>query len=357
MKRAFAALAALALVGLSAGVADAADKKVAFQFQDDRITESSGLAASTKNAGIVYTHNDSDAGPVLYAVNDSSGETVATLTLKGAPARDWEAMTRCKDDGTDVLWVGDIGDNIDAWKTYPLLRVEEPSNPTTGDVKYTEYDMRYDDGKARDAEALLCDPRNGRLYVITKETANKAGVYRGPETMKAGAVNVFTRIADAPGAVTDASFFSDGRFVVTRGYFDAHILSPNAGWKSVVKFTPPIQIQGESVAASADGEALLFGSEGLGSSVWRVPIPEDVNKLPNSSLSAEDAKDAANAAKNKGKNAKDTANDVKDKAGDAKDTAQRVNDEGIPGIDGQMVALISALGLGALVLVLATRRD
>lgn len=357
MNRALAGFAVLAMIGLTAGVADAADKKVAFQFQDERITESSGLAASTKNAGIVYTHNDSDAGPVLYAVNDSTGETVATLTLKGAPARDWEAMTRCKDDGVDVLWVGDIGDNIDAWKTYPLLRVEEPSNPTTGDVKFKQYDMRYDDGKARDAEALLCDPRNGRLYVITKETADKAGVYRGPETMKAGAVNTFTRIADAPGAVTDASFFSDGRFVVTRGYFDAHILSPNAGWKSVVKFTPPIQIQGESVAASADGEALLFGSEGLGSSVWRVPIPEDVNKLPNSAVSAQDAKDAAQKAKDKAKDAKNAGKDAKDKAEDAKDTAQRINDEGIPGIDGQMVALISALGLGVLVLVLATRRD
>jgi hypothetical protein len=353
VKRAFAALAALVLVGLSAGMADAADDKVAFQFKDDRITESSGLAASTKNSGIVYTHNDSDAGPILYAVSDSTGETVATLTLKGAPARDWEAMTRCKDD----LWVGDIGDNIDAWKTYPLLRVPEPSNPQTGNVEWTRYDMRYDDGKARDAESLLCDPRNGRLYVITKETAEKAGVYRGPETMKAGAVNTFTRIADAPGAVTDASFFSDGRFVVTRGYFDAHVLSPNAGWKSVVKFTPPIQIQGESVAETADGEALLFGSEGVGSSVWRVPIPDDVKKLPNSSVSTQDAKDAANAAKDKAGDAKNAAKDAKSKAGDAKDTAQRVNDEGIPGIDGQMVALISALGLVALVLVLATRRD
>jgi hypothetical protein len=121
-----------------------------------------------------------------------------------------------------------------------------------------------------------------------------------------------------------------------------------------VKFTPPIQIQGESVAESADGEALLFGSEGIGSSVWRVPIPADVKKLPNSSLGTQDAKDAANAAKGGGKKAADQAGDkARDAAGDMK----RVNDEGIPGVDGQMVALFSALGLGVLVLVLATRRD
>lgn len=350
MKRIAAFVGALTLVGLASGGAAAADKKVMFQFQDERITESSGLAASAVHDGIVYTHNDSDAGPVIYAVDDSTGETVATLTLKGAPARDWEAMTKCKGD----LWVGDIGDNIDAWKTYPLLRVKEPATLKTGDVEYTKYDVQYEDGKARNAESLLCDPRDGRLYIITKETADKAGVYRGPSTMKAGSVNVFERIAKAPGAMTDAAFFDNGGFVVARGYFDAYVLSPNLGWKQVVKFTPPIQIQGESVAESADRDALLFGSEGLGSSVWRVPIPEDVKKLPNSSVSTQDAKDAAKNAGDKGKGA---AKGAKDKADDAAQGIKTVNDEGIPGIDGQMIALFSALGLGILVLVLATRRD
>ncbi|WP_156869809.1 hypothetical protein [Sporichthya polymorpha] len=356
MRRALVGLAALTMVGLAAGVADAADQERMFQFQDDRITESSGLAASTKHDGIVYTHNDSDAGPDLFAVDDSSGETVAVLTLNGAPARDWEAMTRCENDET--LWVGDIGDNIDAWKTYRLYRVPEPDTLRTGNVEFTQYDIRYADGRARDAEALLCDPRNGRLYIVSKENESQAAVYRGPATMKAGAVNTFTRIASAPAGVTDGAFFAGGRFAVLRGYFEARIVSPNADWKSVVKFTPPIQMQGESVAESADGEDLLFGSEGIGSTVWRVPIPEDVKKLPNSSVSAQDAKDAAKDAKDKGKKAADDAKKAgRDAAKDTSDDIKRVNDEGIPGIDGQMVALFSALGLGLLVLVLATRRD
>jgi hypothetical protein len=358
VKRRFAAaFGALALVGVTAGVAGAEDKKVMFQFQDDRITESSGLAASAIHDGIVYTHNDSGHGPDIYAVDDSSGATVATLTLKGAPSRDWEAISKCKDHGTDVLWVGDIGDNINAWKTYRLFRVPEPSTLKTGDVDWTEYDLRYEDGQARNAESLLCDPRDGRLYVITKETADKAGVYRGPSALKAGAVNVFSKIANAPAAMTDGAFFGGGRFAVVRGYFDAYILSPNAGWKPVVTFTPPIQIQGESVAETKDGSALLFGSEGVGSSVWRVPIPAEVNKIPNSSLSAQDAKDAAVAAKDKAAAAKNAGKNAKDKAGESKTAAKRVNDQGIPGIDGPMVALFSALGLGILILVLATRRD
>jgi hypothetical protein len=224
------AVLALALLPAAAGAADG--QSVAFQFQDDRITESSGLAASVRHPGIVYTHNDSGAGPVVYAV-DGGGKTVAALTLRGAPARDWEAITRCKNNGDDVLWVGDIGDNINGWKTYRLLRVPEPAELQDGNVPWTQYDIRYADGKARNAEALLCHPKTGRLYIVSKEDAGVAGVYQGPATMKTGAVNVFTKIADAPGTVTDGAFFDGGNFAVLRGYFDAHMVAPPAGWKSV----------------------------------------------------------------------------------------------------------------------------
>ncbi len=359
--RRLALLAVPALAAFAALPAAAADQKVVFQFQDNRITESSGLAASAKHPDIVYTHNDSDAGPVLYAV-DTDGDTVASLTLQGAPARDWEAITRCSDDGTDVLWVGDIGDNINAWKTYRLLRVPEPAALKTGKVPWAQYDMRYADGKARDAEALLCHPKTGRLYIVSKEDAGTAGVYRGPAAMKRGSVNVFTRIADAPASVTDGAFVSGGNFAVLRGYFEAQMVAPPAGWKSVARFTPPIQIQGESVAETADGKALLFGSEGVGSSVWRVPIPEDLQKLPTVPGAGEDAGVPSAQEKAKvAKDAKDKGKAGKDEGGkvvkEVQESAKNVSNDGIPGLDGPLIALLSVLGLGLLVLVMATRRD
>lgn len=350
MRRVLAVLA-MGLLAVPAA-ALAAESKVAFQFQDERITESSGLAASHRHDGIVYTHNDSDAGPLVFAI-DGAGETVATLTLRGAPARDWEAISSCRDGGRDVLWVGDIGDNIDAWKTYRLLRVPEPASLQTANVEWTQYDMKYADGKARDAEALMCHPRTGRLYVVSKENDGEAGIYRGPATMKRGAVNTFTRVADAPGAVTDATFLDDGAVAVLRGYFEVGAYAPVANWKRVARFTPPIQIQGESVAITAPGDALLFGSEGVGSSVWRVPIPEDLQELPFKEGVGVDAGEAKEKAKDTSKNAKKKADKA---AKDVTDNAQRVNDEGIPGIDGQMIALLSALGLGVMVLFMVTRR-
>ncbi|MGQ0625034.1 MAG: hypothetical protein ACT4PP_10365 [Sporichthyaceae bacterium] len=345
---------------LAGGVAGASENTVVFQFQDNRITESSGLAVSARHPGIVYTHNDSDDGPILYAVNSSDGETAATLTLDGAPARDWEAMAPCSDAGQDVLWVADIGDNIEAWKTYRLLRVPEPDRLRTGKVEFSLHEMRYADGKARDAEALLCHPKTGRLYVVTKAAAADAGVYEGPERMRTDAVNIFRRIAGAPGGVTDGAFLPDGNSAVLRGYFNARIVT--SAWRKVVTFTPPIQLQGESVAAVADGSALLFGSEGLGSSVWRVPLPEDVAGLPRidgvgqdpGAATAGKGAVAAQKAKEKAATAKAKAADL---ARDGGERAQRVNNEGIPGIDGQMVALVAVLALGALVVVLAARRS
>jgi hypothetical protein len=126
-----------------------------------------------------------------------------------------------------------------------------------------------------------------------------------------------------------------------------------ATWRTVATFTPPIQIQGESVTALLDRSAVLFGSEGLNSAVWRVPLPADPVKLegtggpnpgdgePTETLSAT-PRHSAHAS------AKPTHAVSVRPAGES---------HGLPGIDGRWIALLSALGLGALVLTLATRRD
>ncbi|MBB3730235.1 hypothetical protein [Nonomuraea dietziae] len=62
-----------------------ADDEVAFTIPDPRITESSGLALSPTHDGVVYTHNDSDAGPTFFALGPK-GATRATFTLRGAQA-------------------------------------------------------------------------------------------------------------------------------------------------------------------------------------------------------------------------------------------------------------------------------
>ena len=96
-----------------------------FTIEDPRITESSGLAASRIHPGVYWTHNDSDDGPYVYAVDSRTGKTVATITMQGVgEPRDVEAISLGPDGN---LYVGDIGDNLDgSWDHVWIYRFPEP---------------------------------------------------------------------------------------------------------------------------------------------------------------------------------------------------------------------------------------
>jgi hypothetical protein len=342
--------AALAALGAPAR-ADDDGRSELFRFTDQRILESSGLAVSVRHRNVVFTHNDSGHPPQVFAVDTRTGNTTATLTLTGAPARDWESMTECGGPDGPAVWVGDIGDNLAAWKTYRLLRFAEPSDLTTGAVPYTSYDVKYADGRARNAETLMCRPSDNRLFVVSKQDAGQAAVWQAPAELRADRVNVLTRVAGAPPIVTDGTFLPGSRQVILRGYFQAWVVDA-ATWRTVATFTPPIQIQGESVTALLDRSALLFGSEGLNSAVWRVPLPADPAELagtggPNPGDGEPTETPSATPRRSAHPSARPTH---------AVSAAPAGESHGLPGVDGRWVALLSALGLAALVLTLAARR-
>ena len=86
--------------------------EVACRFSDPRLNEISGMAPSLRHPGVLWLHNDSSGGPRLYAVDSRTCRTVATITVRGARARDWEGLASGRDNrGRPVLWIGDIGDN------------------------------------------------------------------------------------------------------------------------------------------------------------------------------------------------------------------------------------------------------
>ncbi|MER7701305.1 hypothetical protein ABTX81_00175 [Kitasatospora sp. NPDC097605] len=268
-----AAVAATATLG--ARPARAADGGEAFTIGDPRITESSGLAASRQHPGVYWTHNDSDDGPYVYAV-DSQGRTVATVTLRGIEPRDVEAISLGPD---GRLYVGDIGDNLGGkWPEVWIYAFAEPAELRDQTVQVTRYKVRYEDGP-RDAEALMVHPVTGRAYIASKKQGG-GGLYQGPEQLSPNGVNTFRRIADAPWT-TDGAFSPDGSRLVLRGYFSATLYRWKDGAPSGGEsLSTPFQRQGESVTFSADGRALLYGTEGKDSPVWRAPL--DGDRLPDS---------------------------------------------------------------------------
>lgn len=244
--------------------ADQARPAIAFRLTDSRIMESSGLAVSTRHKGVTWTHNDSGGGPRLYAVN-GDGKTVARLTLADLDPYDWEALATGPG---HTLWVGDIGDNSERRETVALFRVREPAELADGAVAWTRFRFRYPDG-AHDAEAVLVQPRTGRVYIATKGIVGGT-LYAGPERLSADHVNELTRLSGVPPLVTDGAFSPDGSRFVLRGYASAWLYA--APDRQLDKITLPEMEQGESVTFSSDGRALLAGSEGADSPVWRVPL-------------------------------------------------------------------------------------
>src|SRR4051812_23922841 len=188
MRRSLAFLAAGLLTCVLAVPAAAAGGDEGFTIKDPRITESSGLAASHLHPGIYWTHNDSDDGPYIYAVDSATGKTVATVTFSGVgKPRDVEAISIGPD---NEIYVGDIGDNLDGtWPYVWIYKLPEPKVLKDQTIRATQYVVKYSDG-ARNAESLVVHPKTGRVYIIDKKE-DGGHLFEGPATLSTSGANYF----------------------------------------------------------------------------------------------------------------------------------------------------------------------
>lgn len=231
---------------------------------DSQINESSGLAASRRHRGVLYTHNDSGDRPRIYAIGPG-GATKAVLTLPHASARDWEDTAAGPN---ETLWIADIGDNAGSRTGIQLYRIHEPARLHNQNVRSTRFRLVYPDG-SHNAEALLVRPNTGRVFIVSKQDSG-AAVYRAPERLRAGAANRLTRVRSAPARVTAGDFASDGERLVLRDPIRAYLYRSLSGRARTIDL--PDMPQGESAAFSARGRALYFGSERARSTIWRIPL-------------------------------------------------------------------------------------
>lgn len=282
-----AAAAVVAVLALTAPAAAAPGPSPVgasgFTITDPRIKESSGLAASRIHPGVYWTHNDSDDGPYVYAVDSATGKTVARITLTGiGTPRDVEGISLGPD---GRLYVGDIGDNLGgSWNHVWIYRFAEPKTLGDATVKAEQFTVKYADGP-RNAEALMVHPVTGRVYIASKDE-REGGLYEGPEALSASGTNTFRRIGDVPW-VTDGAFSPDGGRLVLRGYLWARTYPwkdgrPAGDGEAVAA---PWQGQAESVTYTADGSTLMFGAEGTNSRVVAVPAAAGAKPSPSASVS------------------------------------------------------------------------
>jgi hypothetical protein len=253
---------------------------------DPRITESSGIVASSAYDDVLYTHNDSGDTARFFAI-DRTCHTRATFVLTGVQARDWEDISRGP---AHTLWLGDIGDNSGKRTNGVLVHRAQEPRPATGAVQVASvaFRFRYADGP-HDAEALLVHPRTGQVLIVTKNLAGGT-VYAASLPLQSGKPNILTRVGRVPvPEVTAGDISPDGTHVVLRNYTAAYEWTVKGDDVAAALGGEPTRIplpgspQGEGITYTRDGQGLIVTSEGVGAQVQEVARPQAPAQRPASS--------------------------------------------------------------------------
>ncbi|GMR01963.1 MAG: hypothetical protein BMS9Abin20_0287 [Acidimicrobiia bacterium] len=226
------------------------------------LVEASGLAVSRTTPGVLWSHNDSGDTARLYAF-DTSGSDLGVFDLPDALAFDWEDMAAGPgpDGAGSYLYVGGIGDNYNIRRGKIAVYRVPDVDPTTMTGSFEEVvtlKYRYPDGSPN-AEAILIDPIEPALYVITK-AKTEAFVYKGsltPTGEESELELVTTLFLDAEVTAADISW--DGGVIALRGYRTVWMWQRAAGSSIAESLSTepclapaPDELQGESIAFDRD---------------------------------------------------------------------------------------------------------
>ena len=238
--------------------------------ENDSVDEISGIASSREHSGWLWVHNDSGDTARIFSMR-TNGSDGGAWTLASVEVEDLEDIAI---DNEGRLVVGDIGDNKRKRDEVRILRMSEP-DPSAGGGTITGIEsvaLSYPDDP-QNAEALMVDPTDGEIYVLTKgatSTLFRADLERG-EMVEVTTIDPRRWRLDERHDVTAADVTTDGK-VLVRMY--DHILAWNladGGLSSTFEGTAcrvphTYEPQGEALGASPTG--FHTASEGPGAAVY-----------------------------------------------------------------------------------------
>jgi hypothetical protein len=244
------------------------------------LPEASGLTASHRTPGQLWSHNDSGE-PTLFALT-TAGAVQGRVRVTGAQVGDWESISVGPCPQGTCVYIGDIGDNNAKRRDITIYRVPEPEPGAKATADLQSLRATYPDGP-QDAEALFVMP-NGAVFVVTKGEKGPVALYRVPAHFGKDAQVQLERIATviqndkkqkqgvAPRLkVTGASASPDGRWIALRTldaitfYVASEFLVGKI--REVLRYdlSQARERQGEGVTFAEDG-AIWLASEGGGKS-------------------------------------------------------------------------------------------
>lgn len=272
---------ALIVVPLIYGCAEA-EVKIEFgerrekgKVKSDEITETSGIAASRRNPGVLWIHNDSGDKARIFAINSES-DYLGEFELDGVFHFDWEDIAVGPGpDGESCVYVADIGDNLKIRGVVTIYRIPEPKvDPEDEDLdeklkNFGTFKFSYPDG-ARDAETIMIDPIDKSLYLISKEK-NRAGIYRAAFPFAKDETVEFELAGELTGydKFVAGDVAPDGSGILMKTIDDIYFFPRKSGEsisyalsKTPRKVDYEPEKQGEAIGWSASGDGFYTLSEG-----------------------------------------------------------------------------------------------
>lgn len=231
------------------------------------VRESSGLARSTLDDGLFWSHNDAGNSPHIFAF-DEEGTLRGQVRVTGAELVDWEDIESGPCDGGGCLYIGDIGDNDAERDSITVYRVAEPPTGAAETDPAVALHARFPDGP-QDAEGLFLDG-SGTPHLITKGRRGRIALYRWPASTIPGETVTLVRVRDLfpeprdeLDRVTAATATPDRRWVGVRTYRALYLYPAQALLgggpiePAVVDLSALAQPQGESLVLADDGAVWL----------------------------------------------------------------------------------------------------
>lgn len=281
------------MVGLTLGAWLAMAAGAAGTLANPAIDELSGLAVSQADATVLWGHNDSGDGAVLYRIG-TQGEDLGQVVVDGAHAGDWEDIAAFRDREGPALLVADTGDNFGMRTFSTLYAVLDPGRGDGARLLW-RLDFRFADGE-RDCEGVAVDAAAREILLLSKRD-DPPRLYRLPlpdatprEQQVAELLGPIAPLPPRPlhrrladryrHAPTAFDISADGSTAVIAASREVRVYrrSPGQPWLEVLRQpTAPIPLSGlasvEAAALSADGRTLYVGAEGRPGRWWRVALP------------------------------------------------------------------------------------
>ncbi len=243
-------------------------KQQRFVIENQVITESSGLACSTRDKKILWTHNDSGHMPIIYALNNH-GKDQDSYFIDGVESIDWEDMDAFEYQGRHYLLIADTGDNFRVLWEHRLFFVEEPSisqqpHPTLTPAWTIVF--QFENGRSYDVEAAAVDEQRNKVVLLTKRHKPTLMFELPLKPEKLEQVLQAVKVAELP-YITNPSAVDispDGQIMSINTYRRIHRFSrktPKEPWQYQYSLKYKPMFQPEAMCLSRDSKNYYVTSE------------------------------------------------------------------------------------------------